>query len=329
MPERKKLSLTEVLSEFTKVASEEVPAEAEDSVVEDAAVETEVEPDIVKTAEEDTEAEEHVAPSDADALRTLAKEAAESHTQSMQKEAELFGQIFASAVLDEFEKNAQIEKAEAGAYSAAMEKLAMDAITPELVKVAEEAYALCLTKLAFDAGYMAVPQGGMEGVMADQDLISAEEAAAGPQEVIPTEEDSPFIPEAEPEVVELPEQEEPAAQDNGTLETATEAVQDAAQAARAAAEAAKSAVEAAAGDAPAEEPVEVIEASPEELEDPEAELPVEEAELPEELPEELPAELAENLPKVAHEAYMATKEFLEKKAAELADESDSAEETQE
>lgn len=306
MPQKKPLSLSEVLTAFRKEANElvpeftpdEVPVEPQAPIVPAPVMEEPVTPNsaIVSAAKQVVEAANELKLDErrvqsaaagveensdklenaADALKAIAKEASLKHSESMQKEAALFGQLFATTVLDEFSKQASLDEATSEAYSITMEKMAEEEVAPYLSKVAEEAYAICLTKVAFDEAYAAMqqedpnviaPPAPMAPEMAQQPVMPEDYAEEGyPEEML---EELPEMPEA------------PEANDDN-LDAAIEATQTAAEAARAAAEAAQAAVEAAADD-----------------EDPETVQAV-----------------AEELPKIAHEAYAATYEFLEKQASE-------------
>lgn len=305
MPERKTPSLSEVLNAFRKEAEELAPEVAEQMpVIEPAPVV--VEPVTPKSAivaaakqvvdasqnlsmEEDSaeNAAKRVAENSeklegaAEALKSIAKEASLKHQDNMQKEASLFGELFACAVLDEFKKQAALENAQQEAYELTMDKMAEEEVAPYLSKIAEEAYALCLTKLAFDDGYAAAEAMPAAPEQMDPNMAAAPAVPMVPEQpemVAPEMEEAPE--ELAPEVVEVPEAEP--AESEGPLEESIEAVTSAAEAARAAAEAAKAAVLAATdGNSP-----------------------------------EAVSEVAEELPKIAHEAYLATREYLEKSAEE-------------
>lgn len=312
MPERKTPSLSEVLNAFRKEAEELAPEVAEQMpVIEPAPVVVEpVTPNsaIVSAAKQVVDASQNLKMDEAsaenaakrvaenseklegaaEALRSIAKEASLKHQDNMQKEAALFGELFACAVLDEFKKQAALESAQQEAYELTMDKMAEEEVTPYLSKIAEEAYAICLAKLAFDDGYAAA-----EGLTAAPEQIVDPNMAAEPQVPMVPEQPEMVAQEVEevpeelapeelaPEVVEVPEEAAPA-EGNELLEESIEAVSTAAEAARAAAEAAQAAVQAASADD-----------SP-----------------------EVVAEVAEELPKIAHEAYLATREYMEKAAEE-------------
>lgn len=335
MPERKKLSLTEVLAAFSKEASDTEAATMPADVA--APIDTTPNDPLVSAAKQvvdtanslkmDQDSAESAAKRVADntekldgaaeALKAIAKEAADNHEASIQKEAQVFGHMFAATVLDEFEKSAQVSAAETSAYSAVMDKIASEDLSEELQKVAEEAYVMCLVKMAYDSGYAAVPQEG-EGSQGGMPLNPAMAPAGNaPQGMSPG---NPLMPQAggpeelaeEEAAAQAAAQEEAAAQEAAAQEAAaqeaeaaqaaaantealtaaTGAVQDAAQAAKSVAQAAQAAVQAATSAPAAPAAVAAPEAEPQE------------------------EELAEALPKVAHEAYMATMEYLEKSAEE-------------
>lgn len=306
MAERKSPSLTEVLNAFRKEADELMPVQqapmeqqqmqpmyaapapepvtptspivqAAKQIVE-AAREVEMTEDNIQNASARMAGNAQKLEGAADVLKSIAKEASLKHEEAMYKEASLFGQIFATTVLDEFQKQAQMDSVQEEAYAITMDKLASDELEPMLDKVAEEAYALCLTKLAFDGGYGAVtPEGEAPQQMQQQ---MPEQMPTAPQG--PMDPNSPFPPQQYAEQEPEPQYIEQAPQQSSQLEEATAAAHSAAEAARSAAEAARAAVEAATQGS-----------SPEQA-----------------------SEVAEALPKVAHEAYMATMEYMGKEASD-------------
>lgn len=91
MPEKRKPSLSEVLSAFKKEASEAIIS----------AEEVQEQPDNIETPQEqvDIQVDTDVAP--VEALKQIAQEAIEKHKAQLVQEAELFGKHFAQAALQE------------------------------------------------------------------------------------------------------------------------------------------------------------------------------------------------------------------------------------
>lgn len=168
----------------------------------------------------------------AEVLRELALESVSEHTDALAKEACIFGELFASSVMDTMQKTAAGQAAEEEAYA-----MTMNGVTQaKLASTYEGAYQLCLLKLGEDEAYaLASRQMGAE--------LPAWEGSAShfapPEKVLPTEEFTHEEDEDEDEDedwdAEYDEQDDG---HPGLRESVADSVQHAAHAAQAAAEAA-------------------------------------------------------------------------------------------
>jgi hypothetical protein len=159
MPERKHVSLKEVLASFDKALTKT----AEEGIVADPAA---VCPDCGQPSdqcvcEEGAHAEDLAAAAQAleeasanaavaneevveakDALKSVADEFINEHTAALKKEAQVFGELFAASVLEQMNKTAALEDHAAQSYGFVMNAMQKQA------SIYEEAYKNTLAKLA-------------------------------------------------------------------------------------------------------------------------------------------------------------------------------------
>lgn len=217
VPEKPTPKLTDILSRFN-ASTEKTASDDEEKKKEDCPEE-----------EHENEKEESDDEDVSKSLNEMAEEAVAHHTDSLQKEAMLFGQLFADAAMDRMQKTAQFESIENEAYQYAMNELSQT----KVASLYEDAYLHTLQKLAEGEAYgMALDQlqAPVQPMPVQNTLPIPSEMPPGmyPESLAPTEED--LLPEYDPEETA---DVEPVA---NAVEAAAEAAQEAARAANTLAE---------------------------------------------------------------------------------------------
>lgn len=233
MSEKPTPKLTDILARFN-ASSEKIASDDEEKKDGD-------HPDEEKKKEdrldEEHEAEREESADEEDVSKSLteiAEKAVSHHTDSLQKEAMLFGQLFADAAMDRMQKTAQFESIENEAYQYAMNELSQT----KVASLYENAYFHTLQKLAEGEAYgMAMDQ-----LQAPMQPVPEQGAMPVPSEMYPGMYPESIVPQEEEPLPEelLPEGDPEEAAD---MESVADAVTAAAEAAREAARAANTLAE--------------------------------------------------------------------------------------
>lgn len=206
MGEKSKLTLSSVLESFekslTKEAGEETketeetpakkvdsetPADAvtdaektekkkNDGDTDDAAAEATPDNEAGDTDDAAAQKEKNAGQDVVTGLKAIAKTASENSEKAMEKEAQEFGRLFAHAVIEEMEKNAQEQDEMAKVAARAYEVMENELFQVKLAQVFEEAYTLagmkCISSEAYEktASALKTTAGSQEAISAAHEM---------------------------------------------------------------------------------------------------------------------------------------------------------------